>query len=129
MKILSIALVAALSLVSFSASAIDLGIAAGNFGSGAQSQVASQSVGGSQAALIGITGQQSSAVAGNQSFGASQLSNNDSAAQSGTIGFTQQQGTAGALGLAASANANVAQQVGLGQGLNNMQTVYLFVGP
>jgi hypothetical protein len=119
----------ALSFVTLTASAVDLGIAAGTFQSGAQSAVGSSSVGGSSAALIGLTGQQSSAAAGNQSFGATQLSNNDSAAQSGSIGFTAQQGSAGALGLAASANQNVAVQQGLGQGINNMQTVYIFVSP
>jgi len=119
----------ALAAVSFGASAVDLGIAAGTFQSGAQSAAGSQSVGGSTAALIGVTGQQSSAAAGNTSFGATQLSNNDSAAQSGSIGFTTQQGSAAALGLAASANQNVAIQQGLGQGINNMQTVYIFVSP
>jgi hypothetical protein len=119
----------ALGLASFGANAVDLGIAAGTFQSGAQSQVGSSSAGGSTAALIGFTGQQSSAVAGNQSFGATQLSGNDSAAQSGSIGFTQQQGSAAALGLAASANQNLAVQTGLGQGINDMQTVYIFVSP
>ena len=124
-----IILALALAAASFSASAVDLGIAAGSFDSGAQSQVGSQSVGGSQAALFGVTGQQSSAVAGNQSFGATQLSGNDSAAQSGSIGFTQQQGSAAALGLAASANANLAVQTGIGFGQNQMQTVYVFIQP
>jgi len=124
-----IALAIALAAASFSAGAVDIGLAAGSFESGAQSQVGSQSVGGSTAALIGVTGQQSSAVAGNTSFGASQLSGNDSAAQSGSIGFTQQQGSAAALGLAASANQNVAIQTGIGFGQNTMQTVYLFVSP
>ena len=119
----------ALAAASFSAGAVDIGIAAGTFESGAQSQVGSQSVGGSTAALIGVTGQQSSAVAGNTSFGATQLSGNDSAAQSGSVGFTTQQGSAAALGLAASANQNIAQQVGIGFGQNQMQTVYLFIQP
>jgi hypothetical protein len=119
----------ALSFVTLTAGAVDLGIAAGTFESGAQSQVGSQSVGGSSAALIGVTGQQSSAVAGNTSFGATQLSGNDSAAQSGSIGFTQQQGSAAALGLAASANQNIAVQTGIGFGQNTMQTVYIFASP
>jgi hypothetical protein len=119
----------ALSFVTLTAGAVDLGVATGSFGSAAQSQVASQSVGGSSAALIGITGQQSSAAAGNTSFGATQLSGNDSAAQSGSIGFTTQQGSAGALGLAASANQNLTVQQGIGEGINNMQTVYIFLSP
>jgi len=122
-------LAVALSVLSLSAAAVDLGVASGSFGSAAQSQVGSQSAGASSAALIGITGQQSSAVAGNTSFGATQLSGNDSAAQSGSIGFTQQQGSAGALGLAASANQNLAVQTGIGEGINNMQTVYIFLSP
>jgi hypothetical protein len=124
-----IALAIALAAASFSAGAVDIGLAAGSFESGAQSQVGSQSVGGSTAALIGVTGQQSSAAAGNFSFGATQLSGNDSAAQSGSVGFTTQQGSAAALGIAASANQNIAQQVGIGFGQNTMQTVYLFVSP
>lgn len=119
----------ALCVVCGAASAADLGIALGLSGSGAVSGVNSHSVGGSISAGTGATAQGSGAAAGNTSFGATQLNGNNTAAQSGSIGFTAQGGFAASTGQAASANGNSANQAGAGYGHNTLGTLYLFAVP
>lgn len=119
----------ALTLLAGTAGAVDLGIGWGTSSSGAQSQVASGVAGGSVAAIAGISGQGSTASAGNVSFGATQLTGNNTAAQSGTIGSASQNGGSFALGGALAGNQGAAAQQGLGEGINNMNFVYLFASP
>lgn len=126
---LKIALALALTLAAGSASAIDFGAAIGAGQSGSVSQAGSQSVGGSAAAIAGVTGQASQGSASSGGFAAGGFTGNNQWSVSNHQSNTAQSGGAFGLGLAGSANQN--QTVGQGQSgaTNGLLAGWLFVGP
>jgi hypothetical protein len=117
------------TVISSPAMAAQAGLVFGSGGSSSSSAVQAGSSGSSGSAIIGVTGQQSSA--GGTSYGGSSVSFNgpNVATTSGHTVNTAQQGTSYSLGLAGSQNSSGAQGAGNSTAGGQILGGWVFVMP